>query len=41
MSVFRKVFQTIFGDLGEGVFTFRDGWFGNWEVSSLQSIPIR
>ena len=41
MGVFKGVFQTIFGGLGEGVFAFRDGWFGNQEVSSLQSSPIR
>ena len=27
MEVFKGVFQTFFGGLGEGVFTFRDGWF--------------
>ena len=29
MGVFKGVFQTIFGGLGEGVFIFRDGWFGD------------
>ena len=29
MWVFRGLFQILFGGLGEGVFTFRDGRFGD------------
>ena len=29
MEVFRGVFQTFFGGLGEGVFAIRNAWFGD------------
>ena len=35
MRNFREVFQIFFGGLGEGVFTDRDRWFGDQEVSAL------